>query len=211
MRNIILPTIILVLLVAGFQFYFEVAKRDFEKSLPQVPEPVEQQNAAAPSESLDVEDAPETGLEEGTAAVAAPSAQTHVPEDDAAVNVDWREDTHDSHLHEVDPWHQIHSQKAEEGAKGTPPKVRWFEIADPYERAAANRAQLVKQFGDIPEVHTHVDIDLKLQLGMFTTLDEEIALYEATYSLWPHEETLKSLKRARAAKAAASRARTFSH
>ncbi len=213
MRNLILPAIVLVLLIAGFQIYFEVAKKDFDKSLPQVPEPVEQQNESARSKPLDVEDAEEsskeTGVAEGAAAAADTSVHPHTHEDDADVDVDWRDDTQHSHTHEVEPWPQIHSHESEE-AEGPPPKV-WFEIADPYERAEARRAQLIKQFGDIPAVHTNVDISLKLQLGEVITLDEEIALYEATYSLWPHEETLKSLKSAQADKAAASRARAFSH
>ena len=63
------------------------------------------------------------------------------------------------------------------------------------------RAQLIKQFGDLPEVHTVADLELRNALGIPTTVDEFLDFVEAQYALWPHEKTLRTLKRLRKAKA----------
>ena len=63
------------------------------------------------------------------------------------------------------------------------------------------RAQLLKQFGDIPQVHIVVNHERKKKEGMPITQDEFIAYLEALYHLWPSEQTLHTLERHRRLKA----------
>jgi len=51
------------------------------------------------------------------------------------------------------------------------------------------RAQLIKKFEDIPEVHTFSDIDRKMELRIPITAAEYIAFLEAQYHLWPDPRT----------------------
>ncbi len=78
----------------------------------------------------------------------------------------------------------------------------WFKTKDPALFAEYFRAQLIKQFGDIPEVHTLADIELKTRSQIPLTQDEMIRNLEATYELWPDPRTLKSLERLQKDKAA---------
>ncbi len=71
---------------------------------------------------------------------------------------------------------------------------RWPETEDPVLHAEYMRAQLLKQFGEKPQVHTFVDMQLKMDLWIPLTLDEEIAFLEAQNRLWPDPRTGASLK-----------------
>lgn len=78
------------------------------------------------------------------------------------------------------------------------------ETDDPELYAKIYREQLIKQFGDIPEVHTVVESEKKMKFGGIIFPggeDELITYYEALYVLWPHESTLRHLEKARKAKA----------
>ena len=78
------------------------------------------------------------------------------------------------------------------------------ETDDPELYAKIYREQLIKQFGDIPEVHTVVESEKKMKFGGIIFPggeDELIAYYEALYVLWPDESTLRHLEKARKAKA----------
>lgn len=56
------------------------------------------------------------------------------------------------------------------------------------------RAQLIKQFGDHPEVHTLADTTLKIRQNIPLTRDEYIADLETQYALWPDPRTLRVLE-----------------
>ena len=83
----------------------------------------------------------------------------------------------------------------------TGPSPDWYKTADPELFVQQMRAQLIKQFGDIPAVHTFADLTLKELQWIPLTLDEMVAYLNAQYLLWPSENTLKSLKLAREMKA----------
>ena len=73
---------------------------------------------------------------------------------------------------------------------------------DPDLFAKLYREQLIRQHGDIPEVHIVVAYEKKLrQKNVHFTEDEIIAAYEAKYVLWPNETVLRKLEKYRKAKA----------
>lgn len=76
------------------------------------------------------------------------------------------------------------------------------ETDDPKLFARLYRESLIKQHGDIPEVHIVVAYERKLRTPNSTfTEDEIIAAYEAKYVLWPNKTVLRQLQKYRKAKA----------
>ena len=80
----------------------------------------------------------------------------------------------------------------------------WIHTADPVLRAEYHRAQIVKQFGDIPQVHTIANWELKraiastMEIPWFTLKSGKyIAYLEALYHLWPTETNRRTLENAR--------------
>ena len=70
---------------------------------------------------------------------------------------------------------------------------KWYKTRDPLERNDYFRAVLIKQFGDIPEVHTIVDYQQKRIQGLFVTADEYNAYLDARKYLWPNRKTPRKL------------------
>ena len=76
------------------------------------------------------------------------------------------------------------------------------ETDDPDLFAQIYREQLIRQHGDIPEIHTVVEFERKRRLkNAHFTEDEIIAAYEAKYVLWPNVTVLRKLEKYRKAKA----------
>ena len=74
------------------------------------------------------------------------------------------------------------------------------ETDDPELFAKILREQLIKQFGDIPEVDIVVEGEKKFKLGGFSLpndADEYLAYHEALYVLFPNASVLHDLQRAR--------------
>lgn len=99
---------------------------------------------------------------------------------------DWQNDDAQPHRHppQKDPWQSAEDRKTlrREGPNITP---------------EALRSQLVGRFGDIPEVHTFVELDQKRNQGQPLTLDEYILYNESMNHLFPNkntEQTIKKLK-----------------
>lgn len=69
----------------------------------------------------------------------------------------------------------------------------WYKTTDPELYTRYFRAQLLKQFGDIPEVHILADTTLKIRQNMPLTQEEYIADLEAQYTLWPNVTGKKSV------------------
>ena len=77
---------------------------------------------------------------------------------------------------------------------------KWYKTRDPLLRNDYFLAVLIKQFGDIPEVHTIAEYQQKQIQGIPVTMDERTAYFEARTRLWPNErnqETLKNHKKFR--------------
>lgn len=99
---------------------------------------------------------------------------------------DWQNDHAQPHRYppQKDPWQSAEDPKTlrREGPNVTPEQLR---------------SQLVGRFGDIPEVHTFVELDQKRNQGQPLTLDEYILYNESMNHLFPNkntEQTIKKLK-----------------
>lgn len=115
---------------------------------------------------------------------------------------DWRDDsTFETPPPTNDPWKSLKAQQTEtdleisdsEDPQIDPPQD-WHLTEDPKLYTKYFRAQLVKQFGDRPEVHTLADTTLKIRQNIPLTRDEYIADLEAQYALWPDPRTLRVLE-----------------
>lgn len=116
---------------------------------------------------------------------------------------DWRDDsTIETPLPTNDPWKNVKAQQTDQEVSDSEvpqidPPPNWHLTEDPKQYAEYFRAQLIKQFGDRPEVHTLADTALKIRQDMPLTRDEYIADLEAQYALWPDPRTLRALKEVR--------------
>jgi hypothetical protein len=124
------------------------------------------------------------------------------PDDDA---YDWRnESPYDAQRPKTDPWEKLDVQHVEtEASTGSSedgevyPPPNWHLTKDPALRAEYFHAQLINQFGDIPEVHTVAAYQRKKELGIPVTIDEYIESLEARYHLWPNQSIQRALERLR--------------
>lgn len=110
-------------------------------------------------------------------------------------NYDWQDDsTFDTLLPTNDPWKYTYPERGPTDATDdTYPPWNWYKTEDPVLRAEYYGAQMLKQFGDIPEVHTVSDWELKKAIGIIPTHEELIIYLEALYHLFPREGTLHTL------------------
>ncbi len=88
------------------------------------------------------------------------------------------------------------------GKQAIPPQ--WLHTEDPVLRAEYFRAELVKQYGDIPQVQIISDDSLKHAIGWTLGIrwyvgapGEDVAYLEALYDLWPDETLRRLLEEAR--------------
>ncbi len=110
---------------------------------------------------------------------------------------DWRDDgAFDFPFPQSDPWAGIYPEsESTDDADGTYPPRDWYKTEDPALWIEYLEAQLIKQFGNIPEVHTFVAFREKGKLGIpIKDVDEYLNFLRAQYTLWPMEKTLKTLE-----------------
>lgn len=118
---------------------------------------------------------------------------------------DWRdENPYEAQRPKTDPWKQLDVQHVETEASTDSsedsevyPPPNWHLTKDPALRAEYFHAQLINQFGDIPEVHTVADYQRKKELRIPVTIDEYVESLEARYHLWPNKSILRALERLR--------------
>ena len=118
---------------------------------------------------------------------------------------DWRDNsTVDSTVPKNDPWKQTTPVNVSADAKDdthadakddTYPPRDWHKTEDPELYATYFYAQLLKQFGDIPEAHIIGEHRLNKVKGIPTTLGTYEIYLEAMYSLFPNEENKQTLDR----------------
>ncbi len=136
-------------------------------------------------------------------------AETHAPISetqpraltDRDTGTDWRDDINLEKPPMNNPWENLKAQQTEidmeisnsEDPQIDPPQD-WHLTEDPKLYTKYFRAQLIKQFGDRPEVHTLADTTLKIRQNIPLTRDEYIADLEAQYALWPDPRTLRVLE-----------------
>ena len=110
---------------------------------------------------------------------------------------DWQDDSaFDTALTKGDPWKQIYPKgKSTDDADDTYPPRDWYKTEDPGLFIQYFQDQLIKQFGDIPQVYTIVEMERKTRLGVpIKNVDEYTDFLKAQYHLWPDETTLHTLK-----------------
>ena len=109
---------------------------------------------------------------------------------------DWRDDSvSDVTLPKSDPWKQTHIESEPTNTvDDTYPPRDWYKTEDPVLRAEYFYAQLLKQFGDIPEVHTIGEYELNAAKGVPQTLGDIENHLEANYSLFPNEKNKKAIE-----------------
>lgn len=182
MRILFVAAIVCILFSIGLVIHTEIENRKFVKSLAQLPQVVEPLQVAASETDAYSE-------VELAASQRSDSQKQEVPAD-----YDWRMDTDPIHQHghlDMDPWSIV--PDAEDTEYETMPVV-WFQITDLYERAAAYRAQLIKQFGDQAAIDTLAELKPKIWQNIPLTLDEMIRHAEAQMDIWPTEGTRSSIE-----------------
>ncbi|MCY3550985.1 MAG: hypothetical protein OXH39_11050 [Candidatus Poribacteria bacterium] len=109
---------------------------------------------------------------------------------------DWRDESaFDAALPKSDPWKQTHPEsEPTDTADDTYPPRDWYKTEDPELHAEYLYAQLLKQFGDIPEVHTVGEHNLNVAKGVPQTLGNIEAYLEANYYLFPNEKNKKAIE-----------------
>ena len=81
----------------------------------------------------------------------------------------------------------------------------WYntEDQDPVVYTKYLRAHLLREFGNLPEIHIVADIELKKRQRLYPTLDEYIQYLQACYRLWPSPQLVKDVRDALERKAEA--------
>ena len=175
MRKLIFATFVVLLFCSSVIIYTEWDKKRFLKSLPEPPINVKAPEVEQPSRVDDLSslDAPHVVVQVRTERQTTPLQQD--PDD-----YDWRTDDeahHDhNHDHDHDPWVN------KDLANDEPPMPDQNDMLK----------SLIEKFGDIPQVHAHVEFH-QIRSERDLTLDEEIAHLEAMLFLFPNEATRKTL------------------
>ena len=198
MKKWVIGAIVAVAFACSIFFYTEWEKRRFVDSLPQPPV-VEQIVDTHPHPHPHTHDDPvppssntvgvdsEPGAEENTVST---STEQMSEEDPPQVDDERQpEDVEQSGAAwQTDDEHQ-HQSTRSPFAK----KITRVEDMDPDELADMTLVSLLKQFGDIPEVHTFTELSRKKFKNQPLTLDEHIDFTAAQYHLWPDPRTKKTL------------------
>ena len=180
-KRVLLLAIACVLFFIGLTVYLEIGKRNITKNPSQLP-PAEQPSNVVQQPSKVVEQ-PSNDTPAGD--------ETHPPEESPQIGITTTKKMPDGDNGPADGEHEHHHshEKGEEignseaGTTQIPPDLG--SIEDPYERAEAHRAYLISQFGDIPQVHTVVNITLASWLEIPGDLDQSIKFHEALVHLYP--------------------------
>ena len=130
------------------------------------------------------------------------ASHDHIPDSTSQRETyDWRDDSNLEKIQMNEPWKNLNVQQTEtdleiSDSEDSPidPPQDWHLIEDPVLYTKYFRAQLIKQFGDRPEVHILADTTLKIRQNIPLTRDEYIADLEAQHALWPDPRTLRALE-----------------
>lgn len=182
MRILFVAAIVCVLFCIGLVIHTEIENRKFVESLSQPPQAVELPQVAA------------SGTDEYTEVEQETFQDSDSQKQEGAADYDWQTDTGPIHQHghlDADPWSIVPDiENIEEDTTA----MVWFHISDPYERAEAYRAQLIKQYGDQAAIDTLAELKPKVWQNIPLTLDEMIRHAEAQMDIWPTAGTRSSIE-----------------
>ena len=194
--------ILAVALACGIFVYTEWENKRFTDSLPKSPS-VEQQTVDAhphshphPHEHPAPTTDSNTGAFESETIIIENSVSTEpTAENDAqSVNAEWQTEAGEQtgETWQTEGAHEHHEHKFTRSPFAR--KLLKPEDMDPDELADMLLKGLIQRFGDIPEVHTFMEIKRKMYKKEPINWDERIAYTTAQYHLWPHPETKKTLE-----------------
>lgn len=107
----------------------------------------------------------------------------------------WDDSLFDSPKPNVDPWKQTYPEdEPANDTDDTYPPRNWHKTKDPALYTEYYHAQLIKQFGDIPQAYTIAELEGKMRAEIPMTLEEHIELNQALYDLWPNQGTMRALE-----------------
>ena len=173
MWKFIFTTLVVLLFVSGIIIYTEWDKRKFLESLPEPPTNVTVPEVEQPRRV----DALPSSVHQPVVEQVEAEGET-IPDEHVSDDYDWRTDNDAHHVHNPDPDSWVHKDTA----KDEPPLPESEEMLQ----------SLIERFGDIPQVHTHVEFH-RIRSERNLTLDEEIVHLEAMLFLFPNEATRKTL------------------
>lgn len=201
MKKLMIGAILSVAFTCGIFVYTEWDKRRFINSLPKPPT-VEQPVDTPPKPQAPPQDAPIPATPSNTVVfesetVAEENTATFQMSEDVYEGDTLHIDT-EGHLEAVSQRDAAGQTDAEHQHPSTrspfAKKITRIEDMDPDELADMTLASLLRQFGDIPEVHTFTALKRKKLKKHPLTLDEHIEYTAAQYYLWPDPRTQKTLE-----------------
>ncbi len=173
MWKFIFATLAVLLFVSGMIIYTEWDRRKFLESLPEPPTNVTVPEVEQPR-SVDALLSP---VHQPVGEQVETEGET-TPEQHASDDYNWRTDNDAHHVHNPERDLSVHKDTA----KDEPPLPESDEMLQ----------SLIERFGDMPQVHTHVEFH-RIRSERNLTLDEEIVHLEAMLFLFPNEATRKTL------------------
>ena len=202
MRKLMIGTILSVAFACGIFLYTEWENKRFTDSLPQSPVAEQQTVDAHPHSHPHPHEHPapatdsNTGALESETGIIENSISTEPMAEDDVQSVNAERHTivveQAGEMWQTDGAHEHHEHKSSRSPFAR--KLLRPEDMDPDELADMILKGLIQRFGDIPEVHTFVEIKRKMFKNDPINWDERIAYTTAQYHLWPHPETKKTLE-----------------
>ena len=207
MKKWMIVSILSVVFACGIFVYTEWVNRRFVDALPKPPT-VEQQSVDTPLHPHEhphphedpVPATPSNANVFDTQTILIENSTSPEPseEDTAQVETDSVEESTPAWLTDDEHEHEHKSTKDPFGAElidlnqGEEPID--LDQMDPDEYADMIRVGLLEQFGDIPDVHTFVELTRKIKKQETLSLDERIDFTRAQYALWPDVRTQETLE-----------------
>ena len=202
MRKLMIGAILSVAFACGFFVYTEWENERFTDSLPKSPSVEQQTVDAHPHSHPHPHEHPAPTTDSNTRAFESEmiiiensvSTEPTAENDAQSVNAEWQTEAGEQtgETWQTDGAHEHHEHKFTRSPFAR--KLLTTEDMDPDELADMLLKGLIQRFGDIPEVHTFLEIRRKMFKNEPLTLDERVAYTTAQYHLWPHPETKKTLE-----------------
>ena len=195
MKKLMIGAILAVALACGIFVYTEWENKRFTDSLPESPS-VEQQTVDAhphPHEHPAPATDSNTGAFESETIIIENSVSTEPTAEGDAQSIEAVQQT-EAVEQTGETWQTDDAHEHKFTRSPFARKLLQPEDMDPDELADMLLKGLIQRFGDIPEVHTFMEIKRKMYKKEPINWDERIAYTKAQYHLWPHPETKKTLE-----------------